>query len=95
MEDLVEKETAVKSERAAPTEPPPVFPPVESTSVEEENPDRNWPMLAALLVAALAFAILVGIAAVSIYHHVHKPPPAPADTNALPPPPPANLQPGQ
>jgi hypothetical protein len=68
----------------------PVFTPVESTD-SEETP-RNLPMLISLAIAALAFAILVALTGSWLYHKVHKPAPAPNNTNSLPEPPPQNLQ---
>ena len=56
---------------------------------------RSWPMLVALIIAALAFAIIVAVSGRWAYHHWHKQTLAPASTQDLPTPPPANLQSGQ
>lgn len=54
--------------------------------VAPEARARNWPMLVALLIAALAFAILVVLAARWVYHNTKNDQPyvAPASTNDIP-----------
>jgi hypothetical protein len=61
----------------------------------EEGPNRpNWLMLAALSLAALAFAILVVYGGRTAYRHWHHPQqPAPANSNNSPKPPPNDLKP--
>lgn len=73
-------------------EPGMAFTPVEAADSEAEP--KNWLMLAALAVAALAFAILVAALATWLYHKAHKPAPAPANSQQLPMAPPQDLHPG-
>lgn len=69
----------------------PAFTPV--LAEDSEQTPRNWQMLVALAVAALAFAILVAVSATWLYHKSNKPAPAPMNTSHLPQPPPQNLVP--
>jgi hypothetical protein len=52
---------------------------------------HNWPMLAALMVGALAFAVLVVIGGRWVYHTTKHAKPAASNTQDLPAPPPTNL----
>jgi hypothetical protein len=61
-------------------------------TVEAVHSQQNWPMLAALAVFALAFAVLIALGARAAYHHWHKTS-SPAASTTAPAPPPTNLQP--
>lgn len=61
-------------------------------SVEEVHAEQNWPMLAALAIFALAFAVLIVLVARWAYHHWSEPA-VPASSQSLPQPPPTDLQP--
>jgi hypothetical protein len=68
----------------------------EPVTVEQVHAEQNWPMLVALAVFALAFAVLIALGGRWAYHHWHKSiKTVPASTKALPPPPPADLQPSK
>jgi|GEM_PF-6952013 len=69
-------------------EPVPAFTPVEAA--DSQAPARNWQMLAALAVAALAFAILIGVGGSWVYHKLHNNQPS-NSASSLPKPPPQNL----
>jgi hypothetical protein len=84
--ELFKRNPFVRSEKVEATEP--VFTPVES--VDSEGAPKNWLMLASLVIAALAFAILVAVTAAWLYHKAHKPAPAPVSAQQLPAPPPQN-----
>ena len=65
----------------------PVGPNNQQTIATEQEPAsrQNWPMLLALTIAALAFAILVVFGGRFIYHKLHHPlNPAPASSSSLP-----------
>lgn len=81
----VERETTVQNEASANQYP--------IETVEETHVHRNWPMLIALIIAALAFAVLVVFAGRWVYHKVHhNTVVAPANTKELPKPPPSNVK---
>jgi len=88
--ELFKRNPFVRTNAEGVTEP--VFTPVEVADSEEIP--KNYLMLASLIIAALAFAILVAITATWLYHKAHKPAPAPANAQQLPAPPPQNLQTG-
>ena len=67
------------------------FAPVEA--VDSEEPVRNWPMLASLIVAALAFTILVVLTGTWLYHKAHTPSGPSNSAQTLPNPPPQDLKP--
>jgi hypothetical protein len=82
----------VERETTAQTKDPASSYPIET--VEETHTQRNWPMLVALIIAALAFAILVVFAGRWVYHKVHHSTVlAPANTKELPKPPPSSVKP--
>jgi len=62
-------------------------------TAEETAVHRNWPIMIALIIAALAFAVLVVFAGRWVYHKVHHNTyTAPANTKELPKPPPSNVK---
>jgi hypothetical protein len=66
--------------------------PIETVEAGPERP--NWLMLAALSLAALAFAVLVVYGGRAAYRHWHHPiQPAPANSKNSPQPPPTDLKP--
>lgn len=69
----------------------PAFVPVEAADSEEAP--KNRLMLAALAIAALAFAIIVVTLATWAYHKIHKPAPASNSSQSLPQAPPQDLRP--
>jgi hypothetical protein len=90
--ELFKRNPFTRTQREETTlEPAPVFPPVEAS--DSEAPSRNWPMLAALAIAALAFAVLVGVSATWLYHKLHKDSGPSNSVQSLPQPPPQDLTP--
>ena len=67
------------------------FAPVEA--VDSEETPRNWLMLASLVVAAIAFTILVVMTATWLYHKVHTPAGPSNSAQTMPNPPPQDLKP--
>ncbi|HVO86325.1 MAG TPA: hypothetical protein VMT23_01150 [Candidatus Binatia bacterium] len=67
---------------------------IESSDQTPAPTSKSWPMLVALIVAALAFAVLIVLGGRWAYDHWHKVPAA-ASSKDLPPPPPSDLTPGQ
>jgi hypothetical protein len=67
------------------------FAPVED--LDSETAARNWPMLAALAIAAVAFIVLVVVSSVWIYHKLNNNPAPSNTTQSLPKPPPQDLTP--
>ena len=67
------------------------FAPVEA--VDSEQQPRNWPMLAALAIAAFAFIVLIIVSTTWVYHKVHNQSTGSNSAQTLPKQPPQDLAP--
>lgn len=88
--ELFKRNPFVRTETVETTTEP-VFAPVEAT--DSEQTPRNWPMLAALAIATLAFAVLVIISASWAYNKMAKSDPPSNTVQSMPKPPPRDLAP--
>jgi hypothetical protein len=88
--ELFKRNPFVRTETVETTTEP-VFTPVEAS--DSEQSPRNWPMVAALAIAALAFAVLVAVSATWLYNKVSGPDTPSNTVQSLPKPPPQNLAP--